>query len=56
MNLLATLMQVSEEKNADGNLKRKLLKGAARLMASLSAAREDLGNEKLQLTQVPNAV
>jgi len=54
MNLLATLMQVSEEKNQDGNLKRKLLKGASRLMASLSAAREDLGSVKLQLTQEAN--
>ena len=47
MNLLATLMQVSEEKNADGNLKRQLLKGASRLMSSLSAAREEGSIEKL---------
>ena len=47
---------MSEEKNADGNLKRQLLKGASRLMASLSSARESISSEKLQLNPVPNKV
>ena len=41
MNTVATLMQVSEEgKTQDRNERRRLVKGASVLVASLSAVRE----------------
>ena len=47
MGLIAELMTVSEDRNQEGNLKRHLLKGSTRLMASLSGTREIISSEKL---------
>ena len=42
MDLIASLMQVSEEKDRDGNnYKKRLVKGAGLLVASLTSVRKD---------------
>ena len=54
MSQLSLLMQVSESNETDRNLKKRLVKGATVLAASLSAARES--DSKLQLTPKPNDI
>ena len=49
-------MQVSEEKTRDQSYKKRLVKGACLLVASMSSVRESDDPEILQLIQRPNYI
>ena len=56
MSQLALLMQVSEGNERDKNLKRRMVKGAAVLAASISSVQENNDPTKLQLIQKANEI
>ena len=49
-------MQVSEGNERDKNLKRRMVKGAAVLAASISSVSKEDDPKKLQLIQKPNEI
>lgn len=54
---VASLMQISEEKNNDNrNYKKRLVKGASLLMASLTSVHPEESSQKLQLVHKPNSI
>ena len=46
-NLLVILMQITEEKDRDRNYKKRIVKGASLLVASMTSVRESDDPEKL---------